>query len=176
MMSLGDFQDLLNRWLELVVTPFQHFARVWLGIVPLYVSLLLGELYKSKVSFGHAVGNGFTMIWTGLNWAMHLSNLGPFSYMGDVRQQQMVTAWTVTACVIALGVFAVVLGLRKKDKTLCSVLGHTRFSLYFLILFYPLQIGLLRWNWPAVVAVLVFVLPCWFLLYVIGRILTRALQ
>ena len=174
-MSWPDFQELLHRWVELIVTPFHQFARVWLGIVPLYVSLGLGELYKSNVSFGHAVGNGFMMLWTGLNWAMHLSNLGPFSYLGDGRKQQMVIAWTVTACVIALGLFAIVLGFRKKDKTLCSVLGHTRFSLYFLILFYPMQIGLLRWNWPAVVAVLVFVLPVWLLLYVVGRILTRVL-
>jgi hypothetical protein len=174
-MSIGDFSDYLHRWLELVVIPFQNFKQVWLGIVPLYVSLFLGELYKSKVSFGHAVGNGFMMLWTGLNWAMHLSNLGPFSYLGGAQKQHMATAWTVTAAAVALGAFTIVLGLRKKDKGLVSVLGHSRFSLYFLILFYPMQTGLVRWNWPSVAAVLVFVLPCWFVLYLMGRVLTRIL-
>ncbi len=64
---------------ELFVVPLQHLSRVWLGLVPLYVSLVLGEMYKSKVNFSHAVGNGFVMLWAGLNWAMHLSNLGMFS-------------------------------------------------------------------------------------------------
>lgn len=166
-------ESYLVNWVELVVTPFRHFPQVWLGIVPLYVSLFLGELYKSKVSFGHAVGNGFMMLWTGLNWAMHLSNLGMFSYFGDLRKHHMATAWAVTAGAIALGIFTIVLGFRKKDKALVSVLGHSRFSLYFLILFYPMQTGMVRWNWPSVAAVLIFVLPCWFLLYLAGRILTR---
>ena len=132
----------LVRLVQLIVAPFRDFGHVWLGLVPLYISLLLGELYKSKVSFGHAVGNGFLMLWTGVNWAMHLSNLGFFSYLGS-----------------------------KKDRTLCQVLGHTRFSGYFLITLYPMQVGLVTWNWPSLASVLIFALPAWLFIYLGGRLL-----
>lgn len=155
------------RIVELLAAPFQQLQAVWLGILPLYVSLVLGELYKSKVSFGHAVGNGFVMLWAGLNWTAHLSGLSRFSYMLNSRT----LPWIVTACCVGLGIFTVVLGFRKKDKALCEVLGHTRFSSYFLILLYPMQIGLVRWNWPSLAAVLVFALPAWFLIYLVGRLL-----
>ena len=155
---------------ELIVAPFRDFGAVWLGIVPLYVSLLLGELYKSKVSFSHAVGNGFVMLWTGLNWTMHLSNLGFFAYLGDVKSRTAI-AWLVAVCAVGLGIFTIVLGLRKKDRTLCQILGHTRFSNYFLITLYPMQVGLIRWNWPSLSAVLVFALPAWLFIYLVGRLL-----
>ena len=143
---------------------------VWLGLMPIYVSLLLGELYKSKVSFGHTVGNGFVMLWAGMNWAMHLSNLRFFAYLGSLKDRTAI-AWIVAACVIGLGIFTIVLGFRKKDRTLCQILGHTRFSSYFLIMLYPMQVGLVRWNWPSLAAVLIFALPAWLLIYLVGRLL-----
>ncbi len=161
---------------QLIVAPFHRFGAVWPGIVPLYVSLVLGELYKSKVSFGHAVGNGFVMLWAGLNWAMCLSNFGMFAYLGDVAKQRMVLAWTVTACCIGLGIFTIILGLRKKDKTLCQILGHTRFSGYFIILLYPMQTGLITWNMQSVAAILIFALPAWFLIYLAGRLMRTCMQ
>jgi len=155
---------------ELIVAPFRDFGHVWPGLVPLYVSLLLGELYTKKVSFGHAVGNGFVMLWAGVNWTMHLSNLGFFAYLGDLRSRTAI-AWIVAVCAIGLGIFAIVSGLRKKDRTLCEVLGHTRFSGYFLITLYPMQVGMVTWNWASLEAVLIFALPAWVLIYLVGRLL-----
>ena len=160
----------LVRLVDLLVVPFRHFGAVWLGLVPLYVSLLIGELYKSKVSFGHAVGNGFVMLWAGMNWAMHLSNLGFFSYFGSVKDRTAI-AWMVAACAVGLGIFTIVLGLRKKDRTLCQVLGHTRFSGYFLLTLYPMQVGMVTWNWESLEAVLIFALPAWLFIYLAGRLL-----
>jgi hypothetical protein len=160
----------LVRLVDLLIAPFRDFGAVWLGLVPLYVSLVLGELYKSKVSFGHAVGNGFVMLWAGVNWAMHLSNLGFFAYLGDTKQRTAL-AWIVAASALGLGIFTIVLGFRKKDRTLCQVLGHTRFSGYFLITLYPMQVGLIRWNWPSLAAVLIFALPAWLFIYLVGRLL-----
>ena len=51
------------------------------------------------------------------------------------------------ALAIGIGVFSIILGFRKKDKALCQILGHTRFSCYFLIAFYPMQAALI---WLAV--------------------------
>jgi hypothetical protein len=160
----------LVKLVELIVAPFRDFSVLWPGLIPLYVSLVLGELYKSKVSFGHAVGNGFVMLWAGINWAMHLSNLGFFAYLGSVRDRTAL-AWIVAACAVGVGIFTIVLGLRKKDRTLCQVLGHTRFSGYFLIALYPMQVGLVRWNWPSLASVLIFALPAWLFIYLAGRLL-----
>jgi hypothetical protein len=158
------------RLIALLVAPFRDFGAVWLGLVPLYVSLLLGELYRRKVSFGHAVGNGFIMLWAGVNWAMHLSNLGFFAYLGNSKDHTAI-AWIVAACAFGLGIFTIVLGLRKKDRTLCQILGHTRFSGYFLITLYPMQVGLVTWNWQSLEAILIFALPAWFFIYLVGRLL-----
>jgi len=79
----------------------------------------------------------------------------------------------VTAATIALGVFTIILGFRKKDKALCEVLGHTRFSCYFLIAFYPMQAGLLRWEWSSMATILIFAVPAWFLVYLMGRVASK---
>ena len=156
------------KFVQLLVTPFDHLGTAW-PILPVYTTLILGEIYKSKVSFGHAVCNGFVMLWAGLNWSRHLSNASITSYLFSTKA----LAWVVSATAIGLGVFAIVLGLRKKDKSLCEVLGHTRFTCYFLILLYPMQSGLVRWNWPNMAAILIFAIPCWFLIYLMGRLVRR---
>jgi len=73
-----------ERLLQLLIAPFEHLGTAW-PILPLYTTLILGELYKSKIGFGHAVGNGFVMLWTGLNWARHLSRVSSISYLFDAR-------------------------------------------------------------------------------------------
>jgi len=163
------------RFVELVVAPFHRLSAVWLGVVPLWVLLLLGEMYTGKVSFAHAVRNGFLMVWAGLNWTLHLSNLGLFAYLGAAKERT-VLAWIVTACVMGVGVFTIVLGFRQKDRALCEILGHTRFSSYFLIMLYPMQVGLIRWNWSSLAAVLIFALPVWLLIYLAGRLIRGTLK
>ena len=158
----------LERLLHLLVVPFDHLGALW-PILPVYTTLILGELYKSKIGFGHAVGNGFVMLWTGLNWARHLARMSKFSQLFDSH----VLAWAVSVAVIALGVFTIILGFRKKDKTLCEILGHTRFSCYFLITFYPMQTGLISWEWTTLVAILIWAVPCWFLIYGMGRLASK---
>jgi hypothetical protein len=160
--------DYWGRFIHLLVVPFDNLGTAW-PILPVYTTLILGELYRGKVSFGHAVGNGFVMLWAGLNWARHLANASISSYLFSSKA----LAWIVAVTAIGLGVFSIVLGIRKKDKTLCEVLGHTRFSCYFIITFYPMQAGLVRWSWPNMVSILVFALPCWFLVYLLGRLASR---
>ena len=160
--------DYWGRFIHLLVVPFDNLGAAW-PILPVYTTLILGELYKGKVSFGHAVGNGFVMLWAGLSWARHLANASITSYLFSSKA----LAWIVAAAAIGLGVFAIVLGIRKKDKALCEVLGHTRFSCYFIITFYPMQAGLVRWSWPNMAAILVLALPCWFLIYLLGRLASR---
>jgi hypothetical protein len=163
-------EDYLTKFVHLLVVPFDHLGSAW-PILPVYTTLILGEMYRKKVSFGHAVGNGFMMVWVGLNWIQHLANASKFSYLFSSKA----LAWIVAGSAIAIGVFAIVLGLRKKDKALCELLGHTRFSCYFIILFYPMQAGIrgANWNWTNMAAILIFALPCWFLIYLLGRMTAR---
>ncbi|MEI8315239.1 MAG: hypothetical protein WCG79_07290 [Verrucomicrobiota bacterium] len=159
-----------ERVLRLLVEPFSNLGAAW-PILPVYTTLIIGELYKGKIGFGHAVGNGFVMLWTGLNWARHLSRVSTWAYLFDSR----VLAWVVAASVIALGVFTIVLGFRKKDKTMCELLGHTRFSCYFLITFYPMQARLsgVEWDLNNLVAILIFAAPAWLLIYLMGRVASK---
>lgn len=173
---MASLQSYWGHWLTLVTEPFRHFGAVWLGILPLYVTLVLGELYKKNVSFGHAVGNGFVMLWAGLNWGARLAGFGWGAYITTTSKEHMQLAWLITAATVALGIFTIVLGLRKKDKPLCEVLGHTRFSCYFLILFYPMQARLLPWTQSYVISVLVFALPFWFVVYLLGRIVRAMIK
>jgi len=158
----------LVKFVHLLVVPFDHLGTAW-PILPVYTTLILGELYKSKVSFGHAVCNGFVLLWAGVNWTRHLASASKLSYVFSSKA----LAWVVAAGAVGLGVFAIILGLRKKDKALAEVLGHTRFSCYFLIAFYPMQAALVPWNWSNMAAILIFALPCWFLVYLMGRIASR---
>lgn len=161
------FGLLLERLLHLLIVPFDNLGTAW-PILPIYTTLILGELYKSKVGFSHAIGNGFVLLWTGLNWARGLANASIMSYLFTAKS----LAWVVSAAAIGIGVFSIILGFRKKDKALCEVLGHTRFSCYFLITFYPMQHvpQLVKWSWNNLMAILIFAVPCWFLIYLMGRL------
>jgi hypothetical protein len=160
----------LARFVHLLVVPFDNLGRAW-PILPVYTTLILGELYKGKISFGHAVVNGFAMLWAGASWTRHLANANPLSYLFSSKA----LAWVVAASAIGLGVFAIILGIRKKDKALCEILGHTRFSCYFIITFYPMQAGFREtpWSWENLMAILIFALPCWLLIYLMGRLASR---
>ncbi len=169
------FDAYLTKFVQLIVAPFGHLGTAW-PILPVYTTLILGELYKSKVSFGHAVCNGFVMLWAGLSWARLLAAKGWMDYAGYAGKQRMALAWIVTVCCIGVAIFSIILGLRKKDKAMCEILGHTRFSCYFIIMFYPMQSGRVAWSWTNLVVVLVFALPVWFLIYLAGRVASRCLK
>jgi hypothetical protein len=158
----------LTKFVHLLIVPFDNLGRAW-PILPVYTSLILGELYRNKVSFGHAVGNGFVMVWAGASWARHLARASALSYLFSSKA----LAWVVAVTTIGIGIFAILLGFRKKDKALCEILGHTRFSCYFIITFYPMQAGFVPWNWANMAAILIFAIPCWFLIYLLGRLLSR---
>jgi hypothetical protein len=163
-MGAHEVHEYLVRFVNLLVVPFEHLGKAW-PILPVYTTLILGDLYKSKVGFSHAVGNGFVMVWAGVSWANRLSRAGFLHFKA--------LPWIVTACCIGVGAFAIILGFRKKDKALCEILGHTRFSCYFLITFYPMQAGLIGWNWFNLAAILIFAIPSWFLIYLMGRLVSR---
>jgi len=115
---------------ELVVVPFKHVSLVW-GIVPLYFGLLLNELTSDKANFRTAVQTGFSFLWAGAQW------LWPyFSHQMEMPQIRLATLpvnLLVTFLTIALGVVALISGIRRKYPEHLHFIGHTRFANYLMI-------------------------------------------
>lgn len=147
---------------ELIATPFEHAALVW-GIVPLYFGLLLSELTSDKANFRTAVQTGFSFLWAGAQWLWpyfsHQLNMPP------IRLAALPVNLLVTFLVLALGVVALVSGLRKKFPRHLRFIGHTRFANYFMITIFPIQAHWLPWTWERFAAILVFAVPVWLALH-----------
>jgi hypothetical protein len=71
----------------------------------------------------------------------------------------------VTFLVLALGLLALVSGLRRKYPAYGAFLGHTRFANYFMIMIFPIQARYLAWNWDYLIAVALFAVPIWVVLH-----------
>ena len=149
---------------ELIETPFEHAALIW-GIVPLYFGLLLNELTADKASFRTAIQTGFSFLWAGAQW------LWPyFSHQMDLPRIHAATLpvnFLVTFLVIALGVVALISGLRKKFPKHLRFIGHTRFANYFMIAIFPIQAHApgMEWTWDRLAAIALFAVPVWLTLH-----------
>jgi len=147
---------------ELIATPFEHVTLVW-GIVPLYFGLLLNELTADKANFRTAVQTGFSFLWAGAQW------LWPyFSHQVDmppIRLASLPVNLLVTFLTIALGVVALISGIRKKYPKHLHFIGHTRFANYFMISIFPIQSHYLPWTWDRLAAIALFAVPIWLVLH-----------
>jgi hypothetical protein len=158
-----------NYWttfVELIGMPFEHVSLVW-GIVPLYFALLLNELTSEKANFQTALQTGFSFLWASAQW------IYPYFKPHDATTTHV--AWDamapinlcVTLLVLALGVLALVSGIRKKYPKYGAFLGRTRFSNYFMITIYPMQSQYpgINWTWDRLIAIALFALPVWLVLH-----------
>lgn len=148
---------------ELIATPFEHVLLVW-GIVPLYFGLLLNELTSSKANFQTAIQTGFSFLWAGAQW------LWPYFVPHAARGRylelnaMLPVNLLVTFLTVALGVAALVSGIRKKFPRYGQFIGHTRFANYFMITIFPIQSNYLDWTWERLAAIALFAVPIWILL------------
>ncbi len=155
--------DYWNAFVELIVTPFQHFTLIW-GIVPLYFALLLNELTSAKANFRTAIQTGFSFVWAAAQW------LWPFFVSRGPTEPH--PQWSlllsiniiVSLLVLTLGVLALVSGFRKRYPKYFSFLGYTRFSNYFMICIFPIQAHYLAWTWTRLAAIAMFAVPVWLIL------------
>ena len=118
-----------NTFAGLISTPFEHIALVW-GIVPLYFGLLLNELTADKANFRTALQTGFSFLWAGAQWLWPYFKIRrpgePELQIGAMLPVNLL----VTFLVIALGVVALISGLRKQFPKHWRFIGHTRFANY----------------------------------------------
>ncbi len=155
-----------STFVELIRMPFEHVALIW-GIVPLYFALLLNELTSSKANFRTAIQTGFSFLWASAQWLYpyfkpHDPN-GPRVALNAMLPINLF----VTFLVLALGVVALVSGIRKKYPKYCAFLGYTRFSNYFMITIFPMQSHWpgFDWTWERLTAIAIFALPVWLVLH-----------
>jgi hypothetical protein len=151
-------------FLELLRDPFQHETLIW-GIVPLYFALLLNELTSAKANFRTAIQTGFSFLWAAAQWLYpHFRrSAAAGSHVGLATLLSINTV--VTLLVLALGLLALFSGLRRRYPKYCGFLGHTRFSNYFMITIYPMQVHALPWTWDRLCAIALFAVPVWLVLH-----------
>ena len=152
-----------DTFVVIVLRPFQQTDLIW-GIVPLYFGWLLNEMTSSKASFRTAIQTGFTFIWAAAQWLFQ--NTRRLKLPEISFDALMAANMFVTLLVLAVGVLALVSGLRKKFPKYCKFLGHSRFAAYFLVMMFPMQSGALEWSWDRLVAIVLFALPAWLLVHV----------
>jgi hypothetical protein len=158
------YHDYWLTFLELMRTPFEHLTLLW-GIVPLYFALMLNELTSPKANFRTAVQTGFSFIWAGAQW------LYPYFQSQAARGARpqmhafLSVNMVVTFLVLALGLVALVSGVRRRFPKGGSFLGHSRFSNYFMITLFPIQAHFLAWSWMRLWAIVLFAVPVWLLLH-----------
>lgn len=149
---------------QLIAVPFQHVALIW-GIVPLYFALLLNEMTSSKANFRTALQTGFSFLWAGAQWLFPFfkphTQHGPRLALNAMLPINLL----VTFLVIALGVVALVSGIRRRFPPGCAFLGHTRFANYFMITIFPIQAHYLGWSWDRLCAITIFAVPVWIVLH-----------
>jgi hypothetical protein len=147
-------------FVELIATPFGHVALVW-GIVPLYFGLLLNELTADKATFRTALQSGFSFLWAGAQWLWPY--FVPHAAHGHYLElnAMLPVNLLVTFLTLALGIVALISGIRKRFPRYGRFLGHTRFANYFMIVIFPIQSHYLPWTGERLAATVLFAAPIW---------------
>lgn len=161
---MPDLHQLALLFAQLLREPFRHIELVW-GVVPLYFGWIVNELTANKASFRTAITTGFSFTWAAAHWLwQYLATRPTGAPKFDVDFLFAVNV-VVTLAVLAIGVLALVSGLRRKFPPGASFLGHSRFANYFMIAIFPIQSGYLVWSWPRLAAIVVFAVPLWLVLH-----------
>ncbi|HTQ51771.1 MAG TPA: hypothetical protein VMJ12_13740 [Candidatus Acidoferrales bacterium] len=156
-----------NYWVTfvaLIVTPFEHSVLIW-GIVPLYFGLFLNELTADKANYRTAIQSGFGFLWAGTQWLWpyfvpHAAH-GRYLELNAMLPVNLL----VTFLTLALGVTALVSGIRKRFPRHLRFIGHTRFANYFMIAIFPMQAHYLSWTWDRLFAIALLAVPIWLVLH-----------
>jgi hypothetical protein len=151
-------------FVELIRTPFEHATLIW-GIVPLYFGLLLNEITSGKANFRTAIQTGFSFIWAAAQWLYPYFKTGGPSGPHLELNAMLPIKMLVTFVVLALGAVALFCGLRKRFPRFLRFLGYTRFSNYFMIMIFPIQVGALKWTWDYLIVIALFAMPVWLVLH-----------
>jgi hypothetical protein len=151
----------------LLETPFNHSSLMW-GIVPLYFGWITNEFASDKRSFNTAMQSGFSFLWAGLHWSqIYFKKGGGLSLV--FRDGLPTINVMVTLLVLIIGITGLISGIRKRYPKYCSFLGHARFANYVMICIFAMQSNYLAWTWDRLIAIVVFAVPVWVVVYLIFK-------
>jgi hypothetical protein len=151
---------------ELIKTPFKHGDMIW-GIIPLYFGWMLNEVTSSKASYKTAIQTGFSFVWAAAQWMYQYFYNRPFWSPKITLNALFAVNVMVTIIVFAVGLLALISGLRRKFPAYCEFLGHSRFSNYFMIAIFPIQSRALEWSWERLIAIGIFAVPIWLVVHLV---------
>lgn len=154
-----------HTFLGLVKTPFANAELIW-GIVPIYFGWFLNELTSAKASFRTAVQTGFAFVWAAAQWLYQYGHKRPGDAPPISIDALLAVNMFVTLVVLAIGLLALISGLRKKFPRHCQFLGHSRFSAYFMVAIFPMQAHYLDWTWDRLTTVFLFAIPVWLVVHI----------
>jgi hypothetical protein len=179
---------------RLLSGPWANLDIAW-GIIPLYLSWLLGELYEPKPSPKNAVQGGANLLWAGIDWGRVslmpiLGNILDLWYAFPQGQRWahfgdcLAPLWrgantiifTTTVCTLLLGIVSILMCLRKRRVKLKKYFRHLRLSSYLVIMLYPLQTDIIPWmqyGWHGVGAIVFYSIPVWLVLSLIFQVLLK---
>jgi hypothetical protein len=167
--------ELFAQFIQILVAPWQDLDVLW-GIIPVYAALVLGVLYSAgrKVGWGSTVASGFALLWVGLNWGRHAFT-AIYRDFDHIHTFAYSLSFLVTVACVALGLTAVVLGLRRQAPRTCQFLGHFTFNTYIFITFYPMQSHIkgMEWTVDRLLAIVAFAVPFWLVVHAIALSLRR---
>jgi hypothetical protein len=179
---------------QLISAPWSNLDVAW-GVIPMYMSLVLGELYESKPSHKNAVQGGANLLWAGIDWGR--VSLMPvlnevlkrwYTFREPERWPHILNCLapllepphplisTTTLLTILLGIASVVHGVGKRKGKVGRFFRYGRFSCYVCIMLYPLQTQVVPWRmhgWDAVFTIVIFFVPVWLLLSLIFQVFLK---
>jgi len=129
--------------------------------------LLLNEMTSAKANFRTAIQTGFSFLWAGAQWLWPFFTPHPAHGRYLELNAMLPVNLLVTFLVIALGLVALVSGIRKKFPKHLRFIGHTRFANYFMIAIFPIQAHApnMNWTWDRLIAIGLFAVPVWLTLH-----------
>jgi uncharacterized membrane protein YhdT len=153
---------------KLLLSPWQRFEVLW-GVLPVYASLVIGIFFQAgkKASWASTVASGFALMWVTANWSRH-AFLAIYRDPAAFEFFRFSLPFLVTLACMALGVTAIILGVRRKAPRVCQIVGHFTFNTYVLISIYPMQSHLLLWTTERLLAILMFAPVFWVAIFVIS--------
>ncbi|MSR65260.1 MAG: hypothetical protein EXS18_05700 [Verrucomicrobiae bacterium] len=179
---------------HLISAPWSNLDKAW-GVIPMYMSLVMAELYEPKPSPKNAVQGGANLLWAGIDWGrvslmpvlgavldlwyklpekQRLSHL--VDCLAPLLKSPNPLITTTTFCTILLGIASIVVGVGKKKRKAGKFFRYGRFSCYLCIMLYPLQTNVVLWSeygWNSVFVIVLFALPVWLLLSLIFQVILK---
>lgn len=179
---------------HLISAPWSNLDKAW-GVIPMYMSLVLAELYEPKPSPKNAVQGGANLLWSGIDWG----RVSLMPVLGDVldlwykwpAKQRLAHLFdclsplmvspkplmaTTTFCTILLGIISIVVGVGKRKRKGSKFFRYSRFSCYLCIMLYPLQTDVVKWSehgWNSVFVIILFAVPVWLLLSLVFQVILK---